>query len=88
MVNDSVVHHDCPSEVGANHHEISRVAFQLWEKAGRPEGRDWEFWLAAETQLLAPRGREAVKAETVAARPPSAKTRVQPNPARPPVPRF
>lgn len=31
--------------------EISVVAYQLWEKAGRPAGRDLQFWLAAEAQL-------------------------------------
>ncbi len=30
---------------------VSRVAYQLWENAGRPSGRDLEFWLAAEAQV-------------------------------------
>lgn len=29
------------------------LAYALWEAAGRPEGRDLEFWLAAETELAA-----------------------------------
>ena len=33
---------------------VSRLAYQLWEDAGRPVGRDLEFWLAAESQLRAP----------------------------------
>ena len=37
------------SEVSANGDGISCLAFQLWEKAGCPEGRDLEFWLGAET---------------------------------------
>ncbi|MGO9203259.1 MAG: DUF2934 domain-containing protein [Limisphaerales bacterium] len=62
------MNHNCPSEVGANHNKISCLAFQLWEKAGSPEGRDLEFWLAAETQLLAPQRPDAVKAETLVAK--------------------
>ncbi|MGY4230038.1 hypothetical protein ACVMIH_007399 [Bradyrhizobium sp. USDA 4503] len=27
-------------------------AYQLWEKAGKPEGRDEEFWRLTEQQLL------------------------------------
>jgi hypothetical protein len=30
---------------------VSRVAYQLWENAGRPVGRDLEFWLAAEAHV-------------------------------------
>jgi hypothetical protein len=34
---------------------VSRLAYELWENAGRPAGRDLEFWLAAEAKLqLAP----------------------------------
>jgi hypothetical protein len=36
-----------------DHSLISATAQQNWEKAGRPSGRDMEFWLAAETQLRA-----------------------------------
>jgi Protein of unknown function (DUF2934) len=27
-------------------------AYELWEEAGKPEGRDEEFWHLAERQLL------------------------------------
>jgi hypothetical protein len=30
---------------------VSRLAYQLWENAGRPLGRDLEFWLAAEVKV-------------------------------------
>ena len=30
---------------------VSRLAYELWENAGRPAGRDLEFWLAAEAKL-------------------------------------
>ena len=33
--------------------QISARAFQLWEEAGRPGGRDLDFWLRAEAELLA-----------------------------------
>lgn len=32
---------------------ISPHAYQLWEAAGRPEGRDQEFWLLAEQEFKA-----------------------------------
>lgn len=32
-------------------HETMRLAFQLWERAGSPMGREEEFWIAAEQQL-------------------------------------
>jgi hypothetical protein len=31
--------------------EIAAAAYGLWEQAGRPEGRDREFWFQAEQQL-------------------------------------
>lgn len=31
--------------------EIRERAHQLWERAGKPEGRDDEFWRAAEQEL-------------------------------------
>lgn len=32
---------------------IALRAYQLWESAGRPGGRDQEFWLLAEAELAA-----------------------------------
>ena len=32
---------------------VSRLAYQLWENAGRPAARELEFWLAAEAQVRA-----------------------------------
>jgi hypothetical protein len=29
---------------------IANRAYRLWEMAGRPSGRDWDFWLAAENE--------------------------------------
>ena len=38
-------------EQTVNEAGVSRVAYQLWEKAGCPAGRDLEFWLAAEAEV-------------------------------------
>jgi Protein of unknown function (DUF2934) len=35
-----------------NLEEIQTRAYQLWEAAGRPAGRDEEFWLLAERGLM------------------------------------
>jgi hypothetical protein len=32
--------------------EVAQRAYQLWEAAGRPSGRDLEHWLQAEKELL------------------------------------
>lgn len=33
------------------HEQIARLAEQLWSEAGRPIGRDLEFWLKAEAEF-------------------------------------
>jgi hypothetical protein len=38
--------------------EIAYCAYLIWEKEGRPSGREREHWLQAETQLLACRAHE------------------------------
>lgn len=35
----------------ATEQQIRDYAHMLWEKAGRPEGREKEFWEAAEIEL-------------------------------------
>ena len=30
---------------------IQDRAFRLWDQAGRPQGRDWEFWFMAEKEI-------------------------------------
>jgi len=32
--------------------DIAALAYQIWEKNGRPAGQDVEFWLQAERSLL------------------------------------
>ena len=38
---------------------ISRRAYELWEKEGRPESRDLHHWLRAEQELLAEQNKSA-----------------------------
>ena len=35
--------------------EVARRTLQLWRAAGQPTGRDLEFWLQAEVELLSER---------------------------------
>lgn len=37
--------------MSATEQQIREYAHQLWEKAGKPEGRENEFWHAAEIEL-------------------------------------
>ena len=41
--------------------DIERRAYQLWEDAGQPKGRDQEFYLEAERQLKEERIRHELK---------------------------
>jgi Protein of unknown function (DUF2934) len=36
------------------HYEIARVAYGIWDQAGRPQGRDQEHWIAAMARLRDP----------------------------------
>ncbi len=39
------------NEMNVHESNVSRLAYQLWENAGCPSGRDLEFWLDAEKSL-------------------------------------
>lgn len=39
--------------------EIARYAYYLWETEGRIHGRDLDYWLQAETHLIAARQQDA-----------------------------
>jgi hypothetical protein len=39
-------------QIKVGHDEIAQRACQLWETAGQPVGRDAEYWLQAEAELL------------------------------------
>ena len=49
-----------------SHSEIARLAAQLWETNGRPNGRDEEFWIEAERKILSDRDLSQPKAEHLA----------------------
>jgi hypothetical protein len=36
-----------------SHDEIAKAAWDIWQQEGCPQGRDQEYWLKAEQQLLA-----------------------------------
>ncbi len=42
--------------------DVKDLAYRLWDEAGRPDGRDLDFWIQAETELTKP----AAKAKTPA----------------------
>ncbi len=60
-----------------NDSEIAARAYEIYERAGRPAGRDFDHWLAAETQLIAER--------TAPVRLATATMRLLPAPKTPPV---
>lgn len=41
--------------------EIAVCAFAIWEKEGRPHGRDVEHWLQAEAQLAVDRRQDSLR---------------------------
>ena len=50
------------------HGEIALLASQIWEKEGKPSGRDEEIWLQAEAQLLAVRKDDTDSSKTAESR--------------------
>src|SRR5262249_3830742 len=46
------------------HESISERAFFKWQAAGQPDGRDLEFWLAAEVEERGPRAPEECRGPT------------------------
>ena len=42
--------------------DVNDLAYRLWDEAGRPEGRDMDFWLQAEAQLKTATKPKAAKA--------------------------
>lgn len=46
---------------------ISRRAYEIWEKEGRPESRDLHHWLRAEQELLAEQKQGGHSADTAPA---------------------
>jgi hypothetical protein len=49
---------------------VKDISYRLWDEAGRPEGRDQEFWFLAEAALAKaqkPKAKPATKAKKPAA---------------------
>ncbi|WP_128933989.1 DUF2934 domain-containing protein [Bradyrhizobium zhanjiangense] len=42
----------CTLKAASREEAIRRRAYELWQNAGRPGGRDLEFWLSAEREFL------------------------------------
>jgi Protein of unknown function (DUF2934) len=57
-----VMNAENPPEPELNPMDVAACAYLIWEKEGRPHGRDVEHWMQAETLLRAIRAAEA-KAE-------------------------
>ena len=55
--------------------EVKDLAYRLWEAAGKPDGRDTDFWLQAEASLAKPKG--ADKPKPKAAAKPAAKAKAK-----------
>jgi hypothetical protein len=50
--------------------EVANRAYHLWEHAGRPDGRDLEFWIQAEADVRAAVGAKEGDSGVVSARGP------------------
>jgi hypothetical protein len=50
-----------PDMTNPTQKEIERRAYQLWERAGQPKGKDQEFYFEAERQLKEERVRHELK---------------------------
>lgn len=72
--------------MSAEQEKVQNLAYQLWQDAGSPDGRDQEFWYAAEVQVrtakpakAAPKPKAAPKAKAE----PKAKAPAAPKAAKP-----
>jgi hypothetical protein len=48
----------------SNYDEIAKRAYELWEKAGKPEGQETEQWLQAEREVMQRQGAGGVARRT------------------------
>lgn len=58
--------------------KIRQLAYDLWIADGRPEGREVEFWLRAESQILASAKPSGGKEKALKADKPAAKKAAKP----------
>jgi hypothetical protein len=73
IVSDANGHGSDPSP-----NEIARCAYLIWEREGRPTGREMQHWFEAEAQL------RAIKMQMTAPEKPRAKTKPARRPAEKP----
>ena len=67
-----------------NEEYIRVAAYYLWENAGRPDGREQEFWQLACTQVFGPKSvSKKSSCKKVAAKPTAVKTVAKKAPAKP-----
>ena len=45
--------------------QVSVRAYYMWERDGRPQGRDWDYWLRAKEELICENSRAAKSAPIV-----------------------
>ena len=45
--------------------QIAERAYTLWESAGYPDGRDQEFWFAAESEFRGARGHDEAEPDAL-----------------------
>jgi len=57
-MNKSATSHRAPTPEG-----IATRAYEIYEREGRPEGRDLDHWFTAETQLIVERPAPATRRE-------------------------
>jgi hypothetical protein len=53
---------ESPAGNEVNRDDVARRAYQIWEAAGQPAGRDLEYWLQAEAELQSARHSRSPKA--------------------------
>lgn len=58
--------------MSADNDKIAKLAYQIWDQEGRPEGRDMEHWLRAESDAAAKPKAVANKAKAASAAKPKA----------------
>lgn len=62
--------------------QIREAAYHKWQADGAPQGKDQEYWFAAEAELATPPARKAAAKKTTARKPaakkPAARKRAAP----------
>lgn len=69
--------------MSAEQEKIKNLAYQLWQDAGSPDGRDQEFWYTAEVQVKAAKPAKA----KAAAAPKAPKAKAEPKAKAPAAPK-